>query len=183
MKKKEKRKVKVLDYVLIVVSLLVLVLGIFLAVRFWPAEKVPVNVPEQTSAEDDPVYKAGEEYLAKVAQQPDVKSLGGGIYYKVISEGTGPKPTQENTVRVHYEGRLVDGTVFDSSYERKEEATFPVSGVTRQPGKFLVIYMPVGSAWEIYIPQYYAYGAQGSGKNIPPYSALIFKVELLGIVK
>lgn len=182
MKKKEKRKVKVLDYVLIAVSMVVLVLGIFLAVCFWPAEKVPVNVPEQTSAEDDPVYKAGEEYLVKVAQQPDVKSLGGGIYYKVISEGTGPKPTQENTVRVHYEGRLVDGTVFDSSYERKEEATFPVSGVITG-WQIALKAMPVGSAWEIYIPQYYAYGAQGSGKNIPPYSALIFKVELLGIVK
>ena len=157
MKKKEKRKVKVLDYVLIVVSLLVLVLGIFLAVRFWPAEKVPVNVPETPPSADAPALL-------------------------VISEGTGPKPTQENTVRVHYEGRLVDGTVFDSSYERKEEATFPVSGVITG-WQIALKAMPVGSAWEIYIPQYYAYGAQGSGKNIPPYSALIFKVELLGIVK
>ena len=112
MKKKEKRKVKVLDYVLIVVSLLVLVLGIFLAVRFWPAEKVPVNVPEQTSAEDDPVYKAGEEYLAKVAQQPDVKSLGGGIYYKVISEGKndGKHPKPRSIVTAHYTGWTINPT-------------------------------------------------------------------------
>ena len=182
MAKKEKRKVKVLDYVLIAVSIVVLVIGIFMAVHFWPAETIPVQVPEQTAVEDDPNYKAGEEFLEKVAQQPDVKSLGGGIYYRVISEGTGPKPTQESTVRVHYEGRLVDGTVFDSSYERKEEATFPVSGVITG-WQIALKAMPVGSAWEIYIPQYYAYGAQGSGKNIPPYSALIFKVELLGIVK
>ena len=179
MKKKEKRKVKVLDYVLIAVSMVVLVLGIFLAVRFWPAEKVPVNVPEQTSAEDDPVYKAGEEYLAKVAQQPDVKSLGGGIYYKVISEGKGAVPTADQTVEVEYEGRLIDGTVFDAS--KGNAVKFPCNAVIKG-WTIALTSMPVGSEWEIYVPWNLAYGENGTGP-IPPYSALVFKVKLVSIVE
>lgn len=133
-----------------------------------------------TPMADDPVYKAGEEFMAKVEKQEGVKPLGGGVFYKEVKAGTGAKPTGDSKVRVNYEGRLIDGTVFDSSYERGEAASFPVSGVI-QGWQIALKAMPVGSEWEVYIPQYYAYGAQGSGEKIPPYSALVFKVELLGI--
>lgn len=135
---------------------------------------------EAASYEDDPNYKAGVEFLEKVQQEPGVQSLGAGIYYKVITEGQGAKPGQDSKVRVNYEGRLVDGTVFDSSYQRGEAATFPVNGVITG-WQIALKAMPVGSTWEVYIPYYYAYGETGSGRNIPPYSALVFKVELLGI--
>lgn len=132
------------------------------------------------SYEDDPNYKAGVAFLEGVQKNPDVQSLGGGVFYKVIKEGQGAKPGQDSKVRVNYEGRLVDGTVFDSSYQRGEAASFPVSGVITG-WQIALKAMPVGSTWEVYIPYYYAYGETGSGKNIPPYSALVFKVELLAI--
>lgn len=160
-----------------------LAVGIFFAVRMWMSPTSDyTNTPptEVTNYEDDPNYKAGEAYLEKVAQEEGVESLGGGIYYKVLKAGEGPKPGAESKVRVNYEGRLVDGTVFDSSYKRGEAATFPVSGVIAG-WQIALKAMPVGSTWEVYIPYYYAYGEHGSGANIPPYSALVFKVELLGI--
>lgn len=137
---------------------------------------------ETTTAtyENDSNYKAGVAFLEKVQKEPGVQSLGAGIFYKVLTEGQGAKPSQDSKVRVNYEGRLVDGTVFDSSYQRGEAATFPVNGVITG-WQIALKAMPVGSTWEVYIPYYYAYGEAGSGKNIPPYSALVFKVELLGI--
>ena len=95
--------------------------------------------------------------------------------------GTGDKPTKDQKVKVNYEGRLINGTVFDSSYKRKQPATFGVGQVIKGWTEALQM-MPVGSKWELYIPQELAYGAKEQGK-IPPFSCLIFTVELLDIVK
>lgn len=164
------------------VAILCLALGVVAAIIFWPSDDSPyANTDvEAVVPEEDPVYKASEAFMANIENQPDVKPLGGGVFYKELVAGNGPKPTQDSKVRVNYEGRLIDGTVFDSSYERGEAATFPVGGVI-QGWQIALKAMPLGSTWEVYIPQYYAYGANGSGEKIPPYSALVFKVELLGI--
>lgn len=168
---------------LLMAACVALTIVIAFAVWMWsPSSTGYTNTPSAETAnyEDDPNYKAGEAYLEKVAQEEGVESLGGGIYYKVLIAGNGPKPGAESQVRVNYEGRLVDGTVFDSSYKRGEAATFPLNGVITG-WQIALKAMPVGSTWEVYIPYYYAYGERGSGANIPPYSALVFKVELLGI--
>lgn len=176
--RKKKNVVKM--YLTIGITLAAIVGAILVGIEFWPEENVEMVGASTSSVEDDPNYKAGLEFMEKIEKEPGIESLGAGIFYKVLKAGNGAKPGQDSKVRVHYEGRLVDGTVFDSSYERKEPATFPVSGVI-MGWQIALKAMPVGSTWEVYIPQYYGYGAQGSGKNIPPYSALIFKVELLGI--
>lgn len=167
-------------YAVLLFSLMVA--GIVVALYFWPNDDSPyANTDvEAVAPEEDPVYKASEAFMANIENQPGVKPLGGGVFYKELVAGNGPKPTQDSKVRVNYEGRLIDGTVFDSSYERGQAATFPVGGVI-QGWQIALKAMPVGSTWEVYIPQYYAYGANGSGEKIPPYSALVFKVELLGI--
>jgi FKBP-type peptidyl-prolyl cis-trans isomerase FklB len=103
------------------------------------------------------------------------------LQYKVLSKGTGAIPKPTDKVSVHYEGRLVDGTVFDSSYQRKRPATFAVNQVIQGWIQALTM-MPVGSKWEIYVPQELAYAERDQGK-IPPFSCLIFTVELLEIVQ
>lgn len=138
-----------------------------------------MNILETEEAVAYPARKQGEAFLDSIAKCDDVKALGAGIYYKVLTEGNGEKPKMESTVKVNYEGCLVDGTVFDSSYKRREPATFPLNGVI--PGwQYVLKEMPVGSTWEAYIPYYYAYGESGT-QGIPPYSALVFKIELLDI--
>lgn len=123
----------------------------------------------------------GEAFLKENAKKDSVKTLKTGLQYKVIKKGTGPVPTDTSKVKVNYEGRLLDGTVFDSSYERKQPAVFGCNQVIKGWTEALTN-MPVGSVWEIYIPQEKGYGERQAGK-IPPYSLLIFKVELLGIEK
>lgn len=155
--------------------------GIYLGVQHIPSDTNYIDASQTVEvAEEDSVYKAGEAFMEKISHEPGVESLGAGVYYKVLRAGNGTVPTGDSKVKVNYEGRLIDGTVFDSSYERGEASSFPVSGVI-QGWQLALKAMPVGSEWEIYIPQYYAYGASGSGEKIPPYSALVFKVELLGI--
>ena len=124
---------------------------------------------------------AGEQFLADNAKKADVKTLPCGVQYKVIKQGTGAKPTMDQKVKVHYEGRLIDGTVFDSSYKRGEPAEFGCKQVIRGWTEALME-MPVGSTWEVYIPQELAYGEREMGSDIKPFSALIFKIELLDIV-
>ena len=120
-----------------------------------------------------------ETFLAKKSKEPGVKSLGGGLLYKVLHAGNGAQPTSTSTVTVDYEGKLIDGTIFDSSYQRGESASFPVSGVV--PGWQITLKaMHEGDEWEVYIPQYLGYGANGTG-NIPPYSTLIFKIALKSV--
>ena len=124
---------------------------------------------------------AGEKFLAENATKEGVKTTPSGLQYKVIKEGKGAVPTDKNTVKVHYKGTLIDGTEFDSSYSRNEPSSFPVTGVIKGWTEALQM-MPVGSKWELYIPQDLAYGSRNSGK-IKPFSTLVFEVELLEIVK
>lgn len=123
--------------------------------------------------------KAGEEWLAENAKKPGVKTLPSGVQYKVLTEGKGAKPTADATVKVNYEGKLIDGTVFDSSYKRNKPTSFKCSQVIKGWAE-AIQQMPVGSTWEIYIPQELGYGNREAGQ-IKPFSTLIFKVELLEI--
>lgn len=125
--------------------------------------------------------RAGEEFLKANAKLKDVKTTASGLQYKVLTEGNGEKPGEMSRVKVNYEGRLIDGTVFDSSYDRGQPATFGVNQVIKGWTEALQL-MPVGSKWELYIPQEIAYGDRDQGK-IKPFSCLIFTVELLEIVK
>jgi|TARA_B110000093_G_C12913843_1_gene386034 FKBP-type peptidyl-prolyl cis-trans isomerase FklB len=118
--------------------------------------------------------------LADNAAQEGITVTESGLQYKVLTVGDGAMPTAEDTVTVHYEGRLFDGTVFDSSLERGEPATFPVGGVIAGWTEALQL-MPVGSKWQLFIPADLAYGENGAGNVIQPNSALVFDVELLAI--
>ena len=125
--------------------------------------------------------KQNESFITKYSKGAGVKKLKGGVYYKVLTEGKGEKPTTTSTVKVMYEGKTIDGKVFESSFERKEPATFPVSQVI--PGfTEALVNMPVGSTWEVVIPQNLAYGSRDQG-NIKPFSTLIFKIQLIAIEK
>jgi FKBP-type peptidyl-prolyl cis-trans isomerase FklB len=123
-----------------------------------------------------------EAFLAENKGKAGVTTTASGLQYEVIKMGTGPKPTSENTVKVHYVGTLIDGSEFDSSVKRKEPATFPVAGVIPGWTEALQL-MPVGSKFKLYLPSAIAYGTTGAGDVIKPYSTLIFEVELLEIVK
>lgn len=123
----------------------------------------------------------GEVFLKANAKKDSVKTLPGGVQYKVLTQGSGEVPTATSKVKVNYEGRLIDGTVFDSSYKRNQPATFGCDQVIKGWTEALT-HMPVGSKWKIYIPQELAYGEREAGK-IKPFSTLIFVVELLEIEK
>ncbi len=123
--------------------------------------------------------KQCEDYMAEVAKKEGIKELGDGIFYEVLTEGTGAIPADTSRVSVNYEGKLLNDTIFDSSYQRNEPAKFMVKQVIPGWTKALTN-MPVGSTWRVYIPQEQAYGEREAGK-ILPYSCLIFKIELLGI--
>ncbi|QND99927.1 FKBP-type peptidyl-prolyl cis-trans isomerase [Vibrio vulnificus] len=123
----------------------------------------------------------GEVFLKDNALRPEVTVLESGLQYEIITEGNGEIPTSDKTVRVHYHGELVDGTVFDSSVSRGQPAQFPVTGVIKGWVEALQL-MPVGSKWKLYIPHDLAYGERGAGASIPPFAALVFEVELLDIV-
>lgn len=125
---------------------------------------------------------AGEKFLTENKTKDGVITTESGLQYKVITEGTGEIPTAESTVSCHYTGKLLDGTVFDSSVERGEPTQFPVGGVIPGWTEALKM-MPVGSKWELYIPSDLAYGERGAGGQISPNSTLVFEVELLEIVK
>lgn len=122
----------------------------------------------------------GEKFLAENAKRPEVKTTPSGLQYEVIEATLGQKPKATDTVRVHYEGALIDGTVFDSSYQRGESITFALNQVIKGWTEGLQL-MSIGSKYKLYIPYDLAYGAQGAGGSIPPYAALIFTVELIGI--
>ena len=131
---------------------------------------------------------AGEKFLAENATKEGVKTTESGLQYKVIKEGQGEIPTKSSTVKVHYKGTLIDGTEFDSSYSRKDKdgnaqpTTFRADQVIKGWTEALTM-MPVGSKWELYIPQELAYGSRQTGQYIKPFSALVFEVELLEIEK
>ena len=120
-----------------------------------------------------PNKKAGEDFLAANAKKDGVKVLESGVQYKVIKEGNGALPTDTSIVKVNYEGKLLDGTVFDSSYKRGQPAEFRTNQVIKGWTDALV-HMPAGSVWEVYIPQELAYGERQQGTEIKPFSMLIF---------
>ncbi|MGI4886695.1 MAG: FKBP-type peptidyl-prolyl cis-trans isomerase [Janthinobacterium lividum] len=122
----------------------------------------------------------GEAFLAENAQKPGVTTLPSGLQYEIITAGTGQKPTLKSSVTTHYHGTLPNGTVFDSSYQRGQPATFPVNGVIAGWTEALQL-MPEGSKWRLYIPSDLAYGKRGAGRDIGPDAALVFDVELLKV--
>lgn len=135
---------------------------------------------EQQEAAGKAAREAGENFLAENAKREGVKVTETGLQYEVLTPALGIKATPTDTVTCHYEGRLIDGTVFDSSYRRGEPASFPLQGVIRGWTEGLQL-MSIGSKFRFFIPFDLAYGAQGAGGSIPPYAALIFDVELIGI--
>lgn len=122
----------------------------------------------------------GKKFLLENGKKEGVISLPTGLQYKVLKEGDGPMPGGLDKVKVHYEGKLVDGTEFDSSYKRGEPITFPVSRVIPGWTQGLKM-MKVGSKWQLFIPPHLGYGKSGAGKVIPGNAVLIFQLELLGI--
>ena len=127
-----------------------------------------------------PNKKAGEDFLAKNAKAEGVQVLPCGVQYKVLKEGTGAVPADTSIVKVQYEGKTLEGNVFDSSYKRGEPAKFRVDQVIKGWTEALK-QMPAGSTWEIYVPQELAYGERQQGADIKPFSMLIFKIELLEV--
>jgi FKBP-type peptidyl-prolyl cis-trans isomerase len=124
--------------------------------------------------------KEGEAFLAVNKGKEGVVALPSGLQYKILTQGTGPKPTASDSVVCNYRGTLINGTEFDSSYKRGEPATFPVSGVIKGWTEALQL-MPVGSKWQLFVPSDLAYGERAPGPEIAPNSTLIFEVELLSI--
>ncbi len=124
--------------------------------------------------------KAGEDFLKANAKKDGVKTLESGVQYKVIKEGTGAMPKDTSMVKVHYEGKTLDGKVFDSSYKRGQPTDFRANQVIKGWTDALV-HMPAGSIWEVYVPQELAYGERQQGADIKPFSMLIFKIELIEV--
>ena len=145
------------------------------------AEELQRKHQEQETKMAELNKKSGESFLRENGKRVEVKTTPSGLQYEVIAEGKGERPTATDQVEVHYTGKLLDGTVFDSSVERGEPITFPVSGVI--PGWVEALQMmPEGSKWRLFIPSNLAYGAQGAGP-IGPHQTLIFDVELLKVIK
>lgn len=135
----------------------------------------------QQQAEHKEAIDAGKQFLADNAKRPGVVKLASGLQYEVITNGPdGPKPSANSKVTVHYTGTLLDGTVFDSSVQRGEPATFGVNQVIKGWTEALQL-MKAGDKWKLYIPYDLAYGERGAGRDITPYATLIFEVELIKI--
>ena len=128
----------------------------------------------------EPNKKAGDAFLAANKTKEGVVTLPSGLQYKILKEGTGPKPTPADSVVCNYRGTLIDGKEFDSSYKRGQPATFPVGQVIKGWTEALQL-MPVGSKWQLFVPADLAYGDRGAGPDIGPGSTLIFEVELISI--
>lgn len=143
------------------------------------------ELSQRAEAEQAKAFEAlaaeSKAFLDENKKHPSVKETESGLQYEVVVEGTGKVPMKTDKVRVHYTGSLIDGTVFDSSVKRGTPAEFPVTGVIAGWVEALQM-MPVGSKWRLTIPHNLAYGERGAGASIPPFSTLIFEVELLDIV-
>jgi FKBP-type peptidyl-prolyl cis-trans isomerase FklB len=140
-------------------------------------KKYVSNIQKEASTA---AIQEGADFLARNASAEGVTVTPSGLQYKVIRQGDGPKPTAASKVTTHYKGTLVNGKVFDSSYDRGTPTSFNVGGVIKGWTEALQM-MPVGSKWILYIPQNLAYGERAVGANIPPYSTLIFEIELLSM--
>ncbi len=142
-------------------------------------ESIREKAVEKTYAKNK---EAGEKFLAENKTKAGVMTTPSGLQYKIITKGTGAIPADTSKVKVNYKGTLIDGTEFDSSYKRKEPATFRVNQVVKGWTEALKM-MPVGSKWELYVPSELGYGSRDTGGQIKPFSTLIFEVELLDIEK
>jgi FKBP-type peptidyl-prolyl cis-trans isomerase FklB len=136
------------------------------------------ELEEKMNAEN---IEKGKSFLAENAKKPGIVTLASGLQYEVIKEGNGKKPGAADRVKCHYEGTLIDGTLFDSSIKRGEPAVFGVNQVIKGWVEALQL-MTEGSKWRLFIPSELAYGAQGAGEMIPPHSTLIFEVELIEVL-
>ena len=146
------------------------------------ANKILQNFFEGLQKEQGNAAKeAGNKFLEENKKQEGVITLPSGLQYKILKNGNGPKPKASDTVKCHYDGRLINGAIFDSSIRRGEPAEFPVSGVIAGWVEALQL-MNTGSKWQLYIPSELAYGSHGAGQSIGPNETLIFDVELLDIV-
>ena len=135
---------------------------------------------KQQAKASESVVEEGKKFLAENSKKEKVVTLESGLQYEVIKTGEGAKPTLNDQVTTHYHGTLIDGTVFDSSVERGEPASFPVSGVIKGWTEALQL-MNVGSKWRLFVPYDLAYGERGAGPKIGPFTTLIFEVELISI--
>ncbi|MBB3702224.1 FKBP-type peptidyl-prolyl cis-trans isomerase [Alloprevotella rava] len=136
---------------------------------------------KQESERSKFMRKAGEDFLAENAKKDGVVVLPSGLQYTVLTEGTGAQPKATDQVKCHYEGRLIDETVFDSSYQRGEPAVFPLNGVIAGWTEGVQL-MKEGAKYRFFIPYNLAYGERGAGNSIPPYAALVFDVELIKVM-
>jgi FKBP-type peptidyl-prolyl cis-trans isomerase len=138
------------------------------------------KMQEKMQAAGEANKKEGDAFLAANKAKEGVVTLPSGLQYKILTPGTGPKPTASDSVVCNYRGTLIDGKEFDSSYKRGQPATFPVSGVIKGWTEALQL-MPVGSKWQLFVPSDLAYGEHGQGQDIAPNATLIFEVELISI--
>jgi FKBP-type peptidyl-prolyl cis-trans isomerase FklB len=143
-------------------------------------KEITAKQTELMKSQGEKNKKEGEAFLVENKKKEGVKTLASGLQYKVIKEGTGKSPKATDKVSTHYQGTLIDGTEFDSSYKRGEPATFPVNGVIPGWTEALQL-MKVGSKWQLFVPSKLAYGERGAGPKIGPNAVLIFTVELLSI--
>ncbi len=135
----------------------------------------------EQAAAGEAARKAGEDFLRENAKKEGVVVLPSGLQYQVVKEGTGRSPKATDNVKCHYEGTLIDGTMFDSSKKRGEPATFPLNGVIKGWTEGVQL-MKEGAVYKFFIPYSLAYGENGAGSAIPPYAALIFEVELIEVL-
>lgn len=145
-------------------------------------QKMAAEAQQKEAAAGEENLAKGQKFLAENAKKKGVKVTDSGLQYKIVKQGKGKKPTATASVKVHYEGKLIDDTVFDSSYARGEPVTFKVNQVIAGWQEALQL-MPEGSEWEVYIPANLAYGPAGAGGSIGPNETLVFKVELQEIEK
>ena len=135
---------------------------------------------KQQAKASESVIEEGKKFLLDNAKRNEVTTLESGLQYEILKTGEGPKPSLNDQVTTHYHGTLIDGTVFDSSVDRGEPATFPVSGVIKGWTEALQL-MSVGSKWKLFVPYDLAYGERGAGPQIGPFTTLVFEVELIKI--
>ena len=153
------------------------------SIKIQPEEMNQILNDEYVRVQTDVVEakkEEGDKFLIENAKRAEVTVTDSGLQYEVLEEGKGEKPTAEQTVTVHYHGTLPNGTVFDSSVDRGQPASFPVSGVIKGWTEALQL-MNIGSKYKLFVPSDLAYGAQGAGNDIGPHQALVFEVELLDI--
>jgi FKBP-type peptidyl-prolyl cis-trans isomerase FklB len=143
-------------------------------------KKIQEYFSKQQAKASESVVEEGRKFLATNSKKENIFTLESGLQYEVIKAGEGAKPSLNDQVTTHYHGTLIDGTVFDSSVERGQPASFPVNGVIKGWTEALQL-MNVGSKWRLFVPYDLAYGERGAGPQIGPFTTLIFEVELISI--